>query len=203
MELLNLIKRVQSLAEIGLNHAEISYDMERYEELNELSFKMLEMVTDIPAEKLKVDMMEYNGYKTPKSDVRGVVLNDKNEILLIRENVDGKWAIPGGFADVSYSPKEIAVKEVEEEAGIHVEAGRLVAVYFNERHNPGDKWSIYKYFIHCKWISGEPKTGSETNAVGFFSLDNLPPLSELRNTEKQIREVVTKINTNDLNVYID
>lgn len=203
VELLNKIKRVQALAEIGLEFCEIDYDKERYEELNQIAFEMMAMVADKPASQLKVTVMEHNGYRTPKVDVRGVVLNDKGEVLLIRENVDGKWALPGGWADVAYSPKEVAVKEVWEEAGITTEAQRLVAVYFNERHNPPDLWSIYKMFIHCKWISGEPSTGSETSAVQFFPLHSLPPLSEVRVTEKQIQEVVRLIQTDNLNVYID
>ena len=105
VELLNKIKRVQALAEIGLEFCEIDYDKERYEELNQIAFEMMAMVADKPASQLKVTVMEHNGYRTPKVDVRGVVLNDKGEVLLIRENVDGKWALPGGWADVAYSPK--------------------------------------------------------------------------------------------------
>ena len=42
------IKRIQALAEIGLEYSEISYDIERYEELHEISLQLLEKITDIP-----------------------------------------------------------------------------------------------------------------------------------------------------------
>lgn len=202
-ELLNKIKRVQALAEIGLKYSDIHYDRERYEELNEIAFEMMAMVADKPASELKVKVMEHDGYRTPKVDVRGVVLNDKNEVLLIKENADGKWALPGGWADVVYSPKEVAVKETWEEAGVSTKAERLVAVYFNERHNPPDYWSIYKFFVHCIWVEGEPKAGDETSDAGYFSVDNLPELSGVRNTEAQIKEVVGLILTRSLYVPID
>lgn len=202
-ELLNKIKRVQALAEIGIKYTDIHYDRDRYEELNTIAFEMMEMVADKPAAELKVKVMEHNGYRTPKTDVRGVVLNNKNEVLLIREKADGMWALPGGWADTGYGPKEIAVKEVWEESGVTCKAERLVAIYLNEKHNPPDLWSIYKYFIHCTWQAGEPQAGDETHEAGFFSVDNLPQLSELRNTEKQIKEVVNLILTKNLYVPID
>ncbi len=203
VELLNKIKRIQSIAEAGLAFCEIHYDKDRYDEINEVAFEMMSMVVDKPIEDLKTKVMDRNGYPTPKVDVRAVVLDDKGRVLLIRENADGKWAFPGGWADVSYSPKEIAEKEAWEEACVKVSANRLVAVYFNERHNPPDLWSIYKMFIHCTWNGEKPIPGPEVSDARFFSLDELPELSGVRVTEKQIKEVVYKIQHNDLNVFID
>jgi hypothetical protein len=77
------IKRIQALAEIGLEYSEIPYDRERYEELREISLQMLEELTDVPIEKIVLVIEEKNGYKTPKVDVRAVVFNERNEILLI------------------------------------------------------------------------------------------------------------------------
>ncbi len=43
------------------------------------------------------------------------IFNEHDEILLVQERADGKWSLPGGWADIGYSPTEVAVKEVLEE----------------------------------------------------------------------------------------
>src|SRR5680860_949268 len=112
------IKRIQALAEIGLEFSEIPYDQERYQELQEISLQLLEKITDVPINKIIPVIQENNGYKTPKVDVRAVVFNEKGQILLVQEKVDNCWSMPGGWSDISYSPREVAEKECFEEAGL-------------------------------------------------------------------------------------
>ena len=114
------IKRIQALAEIGLEYCEIPYDIERYQELQEISLQLLEQLTDVPIEKIVPVIEERNGYKTPKVDVRAVVFKEKDQILLVQEKADQRWAMPGGWTDISYSPGEVAEKECMEEAGLKV-----------------------------------------------------------------------------------
>src|SRR5210317_1998113 len=91
------IKRIQALAEIGLEFSKIPYDQERYQELKDISLELLEKITQIPIEKIIPVIEEKNGYKTPKVDIRAAVFNEQNQILLIQEKVDEKWAMPGGW----------------------------------------------------------------------------------------------------------
>ena len=67
------------------------------------------------------------GYVTPKVAVAAVVGNDAGEILLTQRADSGIWLYPVGWADVGYSPSEVAVKEVYEETGIEVEPVSLIA----------------------------------------------------------------------------
>ena len=123
-EQLNLIKRFKSISEIGLVYAKDAYDQERYEELKQISFKLLSVIGNAPIEALKDFFVPEKDYPTPKVDVRALVLNERDEILMAKESVDSKWTIPGGWADIGSTPSEIAVKEVAEETGIQVEVVR-------------------------------------------------------------------------------
>jgi len=106
---------------------------------------------------------------------------------MIREKIDGKWSLPGGWADVGFTPAEIAVKETGEEAGIIVEAKRLIAVLDKKCYNhPPDIYYAYKIFIECNSISNTLNPGYEATDAGFFPLDRIPDLSTPRNTMKQI-----------------
>lgn len=182
------LKRIQSLAEIGLHYSESTFDIERYEELNEISLQLLEQLTDIPLKKIVPVIEEKNGYKTPKVDVRAVVFNEKNEILLIQEKTDKCWAIPGGWSDISYSPAEVAEKECLEEAGLNVKAKRLLAIMDKQKQNMPPAFEyVYKIFLLCEKLDNNISIGSETMDVGWFKENDLPNLSGPRNTVEQIK----------------
>jgi len=188
MDILNKIKQIQALSEIGIHYAHNGFDLERYREIGDLCFNVLSGIVDIPVDVLKVRMIESDGYKTPKVDVRAVVFNENHEILMVREKIDDCWSLPGGWADIGYTPSEVAVKESREEACADVEPVRLLGIMDKRCHNhPSDLYYIYKIFLECKfngWVEGDRL---ETTEVGFFASDNLPTLSAPRNTPEQIR----------------
>ena len=102
-EMLQLVKQVQALAENGLHFAENDFDLDRYQLLEEISLRMLSLVTGLPAKTIEVTTPERNGYRTPKVDVRAIIFNDKDEILMVKERVDSRWSLPGGWASVAGS----------------------------------------------------------------------------------------------------
>jgi ADP-ribose pyrophosphatase YjhB (NUDIX family) len=189
-EMLQLVKQVQALAENGLHFSENDFDLDRYQALEEISLRMLSLLTGLPDETIRVATPENNGYRTPKVDVRAVIFNDMDEILMVRERVDSCWSLPGGWCDVGYTPTETAEKEVEEEAGIKVKVTRLLAVFDKKCHDhPEDLFYAYKIFLECEAGNYEVKTGMETLDVGFFKQEELPELSTPRNTAGQIHKM--------------
>lgn len=186
-ELLNLVKRVQAIAESGLYYTESDWDTDRYKDLEKIALEMMSTITDQPFEVVEVITQDRYGYKTPKIDVRAVIINEKDEILLVKERVDSRWSMPGGWCDIGFTPKEVAEKEASEEAGIRVKAGRLLALLDKKCHeHPEDLHYTYKIFIECTTNDYSVSTGMETLDVGFFKQDVLPELSTPRNTAQQI-----------------
>jgi ADP-ribose pyrophosphatase YjhB (NUDIX family) len=182
------IKRVQALAEIGLEFSQNTYDRERYEELQEITFQIMAQMTDVPIEKIVPVIQDKNGYKTPKVDVRAVVFNEQNQILLIQEKADNCWAMPGGWADIGYTAAEVAVKECFEEAGLKVEAIKLLAVLDKQKQNMPPAFEyVYKIFLLCKKLDDNVAVGVETIDVEWFNEHHLPELSTPRNTVEQIK----------------
>lgn len=182
------VKRIQSLAEIGLEFSNSSWDVERYEEIKKISLEMLEQMTDVPVNKIVPVIEDKNGYKTPKVDVRAVVFNEKSQILMVQEKMDHNWSMPGGWSDISYSPKEVAEKECMEEAGLEVKAKRLLGIMDKQKQNMPPAFEyVYKIFLLCEKIGNDISTGSETMNVGWFEENNLPQLSEPRNTKSIVK----------------
>ena len=124
---LEVAKKIQAIAQSGLEYGYDKYDLDRYQQLREISVEIMHGLTDEPVEKITNLFASEKGYQTPKVDIRGVVFRD-NKLLVVKEGIDGKWTIPGGWADVCFSPFEIAEKEVWEEAGLKVKSKRLLAV---------------------------------------------------------------------------
>lgn len=182
-------KQIQAISQAGLAYSKDMYDLERFEMLRKLSVDILARYTEVETEKIKSLFAGESGYATPKVDVRGAVFQD-DRILLVKERIDGAWALPGGWADIGLSPKEVVVKEVKEEAGLTVVPVRLLAVLDKKFHeHPPEAFHIYKMFILCEIAGGQAQAGMETLEVGFFGRDELPPLSIGRNTPKQIERL--------------
>ena len=200
---IEVAKRLQAIAQAGITFTEGKYDLERYEELRDISVQIMSDFTDSDMNTVKALFASETGYQTPKVDVRGVVFRD-NKILMVRETVDNRWSLPGGWADVGYTPKEVAVKEVWEESGYQVEPVRLLAVLDKKIHpHPPDIYHVYKIFILCEITGGEKSTSIETSEVSFFPQDQLPELSEERNTASQINLMFEFLHDKHKEVVID
>ncbi len=176
---------LQSLAQSGLYYGKDVYDRERYARIREIAAEMVSRQSEIPLETVKTLFCSEFGYQTPKLDCRAAVFED-GKILMVREN-NGLWALPGGWVDAGLSVKENVIKEVREEAGLKVTADRVIAVQDREKHNrPVYAYKICKIFVLCTAIGGSFKENIETVESRYFALDELPPLSEDRNTAEQI-----------------
>lgn len=177
---LRIAQRVQALAQTGLGFGPAPYDAERYQELLQLGQRMQHHLTGVPLPVLEREAAAHTGYATPKIDIRAVVFRGTDAILMVREKADGnRWSLPGGWADVGYSPFEVAVKEVREETGLHVEATRLLALWDMRKHpHPPQSWAIYKAFVGCR-VHGGALLGEtpETTEARWVARAELPGLA--------------------------
>jgi ADP-ribose pyrophosphatase YjhB (NUDIX family) len=179
-DLLRWAESLAGIARTGLGFTKSLYEKERFEEV-------LKVAADIRAaalEEAESDALFEEwlasvgdgiaGYVTPKVAVGAVVANDGGEILLTQRSDSGVWLYPVGWADVGYSPAEVAVKEVYEETGIEVEPVSLIAVFDGLRLGFA-RVPLYSLVFHCRMVGGE-LTGHplETRAVGFYGWDTLP-----------------------------
>ncbi|MFC7392316.1 NUDIX hydrolase [Scopulibacillus cellulosilyticus] len=201
---LNWSKRMQAIAQAGLTYSKDPYDIERFQELRQISLEIMSEYTNLKNMK-KIEELFANetGYQTPKVDIRGVVYKN-SKLLFVKEKSDGGWSLPGGWADVGFTPSEIAVKEIHEESGYKTEPKRLLAVLDMSCHpHPPAPYHIYKIFIECSLIGGRAETGLETEKVSFFGRDELPALSVQRNTESQIKMLFDQLEEKKNNVIFD
>jgi ADP-ribose pyrophosphatase YjhB (NUDIX family) len=179
-DLLRWSETLSGIARTGLGFTQSLYEKERFEEVLHVAADMRvaafeEAEGDALFEEWLATIGEgVAGYVTPKVAVAAVVGNDRGEILLTQRADSGWWLYPVGWADVGYSPSEIAVKEVLEETGIECEPVSLIAVLDGLRLGFA-RVPMYSLVFHCRMIGGELKGHPlETSAVGFYARDALP-----------------------------
>jgi ADP-ribose pyrophosphatase YjhB (NUDIX family) len=183
-------QRLQAIAQNGLTFARDAYDLERYQAIRRIAAEMLAAGSGLPSAAVLGILEQETNYATPKVDVRGVVFRE-DKLLLVRERSDGKWTLPGGWADVCASPAENVVREIHEESGFLTRATKMLAVFDRSKHphEPPFAFHVYKIYLLCTIIGGQEAVSLETDSVGFFGETEIPELSVDRVTAGQIRRM--------------
>ncbi len=178
-------KELQFIAQAGLTYTKDPFDKERFERVREIAAEIISLQGKLPLAQVKDLFCNETGFQTPKLDTRAAIFkNDK--ILLVEEN-DGTWSLPGGWVDVMETVKSNTVKEVKEEAGLDVEAVRVIALHDRNLHNqPPYAYNVCKVFVLCEVKGGCFHPNIETVGSGYFGLNELPPLSVDKNSYQQI-----------------
>jgi len=114
-----------------------------------------------------------------------VVLNDQNEILLIRGPKRG-WEMPGGQVEEGESLKDAAIRETKEESGIDIEIIKFCGIFQNVTG------SIVNTLFLGKVVGGEPKTSPESLDVGFFPVPVALEMVRYKNFKQRIEYVLNE-----------
>ena len=179
-------KELQFIAQAGLTYTKDPFDKERFERIRELSAEMMSLQSGLPLEQVKGLFCNETGFQTPKLDTRAAIFKD-NKILLVKEK-NGTWSLPGGWVDVMQTIRSNTIKEVKEEAGLDVEAIRIIALHDRNLHNPPPyAYNVCKVFVLCKAKGGTFQANTETTESRYFSPNELPLLAEEKNPAEQIK----------------
>lgn len=185
-EWLSLAMELQFIAQAGITYSKDAFDLERFERIREISAEILNLKTNKSLKYITDVFCNETGFQTPKLDSRAVIFQN-NKILLVKEK-NNKWSLPGGWVDINQSIKSNTIKEVKEEAGLDIIPTKLIALHDRNKHNiPLYAYGICKVFVLCEILGGNFQNNIETTESDFFSLENLPDLSEDRTTEAQIK----------------
>lgn len=179
-DLLRWAESLAGIAKTGLGFTDSLYERERFEEVLAVAADIrVAAGTDFDADHYVTEWLKgvrdgVPGYQTPKVAIGAVVGNERGEILLVQRADSGVWLYPTGWADIGYSPAEVAVKEVKEETGIDCEVERLLMVLDGLRLG-FTTVPLYSIVFLCRATGGELAAHPlETEDVGFFAEDDLP-----------------------------
>ena len=182
-------REIQALAQTGLTFSTTGYEVKRYHRLARIAAEITAVHADLDREAVYRGFLEQPGYATPKIDVRGAVVRE-GKILMVQERMDGRWCMPGGWADVGDRPSDMVAREVLEESGFRVKAEKVIGVFdANREGRPLSFFHAYKIVFLCRILGGKSRPSDETLDARFFSFNDLPELSSPRTTVRHLQEV--------------
>lgn len=110
----------------------------------------------------------------------GIVINDNDEILLVKNNRAG-WVFPGGQVEVGENVIDAVKREVMEETGVEIDVGEVFCISSNTCKYPGYNGvkevptKLMLDFI-CRAKSGTPRPSDENSESAFVPRDKAPQM---------------------------
>ncbi|TBX42461.1 NUDIX hydrolase N-terminal domain-containing protein [Lactiplantibacillus paraplantarum] len=188
--LLTSQRAMLALIQSGLAYTTDPFDQDRYQKLQTLLIQQMATTSNLSVATLTTMLTQDTGYVTPKLDVRGLIRHG-NQLLLVQDIKTKLWALPGGFADVGYTPTENVAREVWEETGRHVNVQGLLTIFDTAlRVDIPQPFQYYKLVFACEITDGHFEPNIEVAQTAYFTLDNLPPLSKNRTTKEQLHQLM-------------
>jgi 8-oxo-dGTP pyrophosphatase MutT (NUDIX family) len=112
--------------------------------------------------------------------VTAVVIRDQH-VLLVKRADNQAWTAVTGIVEPGENPADCAVREVQEEAGIHAIAKRLAWVHVTRSivHANGDRAQYLDHVFRMDWVAGEPfPADDESLDARWFDISTMPQMSD-------------------------
>jgi ADP-ribose pyrophosphatase YjhB (NUDIX family) len=207
-DLLRWAESLAGIAQTGLAFSEVQFERDRYQEIINVAADIKARASTSPAEAARFSeewmtsvRTGLAGYATPKVAIGAVVGNDDGELLMIQRADSGIWLYVTGWADIGYSPSEVAEKEVLEETGIVCEAIRPLGIFDGLRLG-FTTIPLYSIVFQCRATGGSLKPDpSEVTDLGWFTPDNLP--SPIASSERWLDLAFQAVRNEPVDVYFD
>jgi ADP-ribose pyrophosphatase YjhB (NUDIX family) len=168
MDQITFLERIRGLAQLGLTYATDPYDKARYHELLALAAAGYEPFTGVPSAEIIDRFAREVGYITPKVGVDGAVFSpDGTELLVIRRADNGRWALPGGWADLGQTAAESVARELREETLLEVTVGDVINVDTVLAGTTDGPHTAVHVTYHCTVTAGRPCPTPEAVEVAF------------------------------------
>lgn len=124
-------------------------------------------------ERLRCEACGWTYYPQLKVSTAAVIEKEDCILLARRANAPwlGYWYLPAGYVEADENPEDAVSREVREETGLIVLPSQLIGLYFFD-DDPRGHGLLLVY--RCQVVGGQVTTSDETDAVRYFSTEDLP-----------------------------
>lgn len=124
-------------------------------------------------------------------------IRNRNKILLVKKWGSKIWGLPAGAVESNETAEKAIKREMQEELNTEIKINRLRGIYtspsFDYSYPNGDMVHPFILFFDCKFINKlNFRPNNEVEEIGFFSLNNLPPM--LKCCEMKAKDAFVKTN---------
>lgn len=118
----------------------------------------------------------YVQFLSPVAGVAAVIRDGEGRVLLARNARTQDWHLPSGYVEWHEDVRDAVRRELEEELGLQVDVGRIVAVHTNI--DSPDRCTVGIWF--AAEVTGgqlDIRQPHEVDAAEYFALDNVPQMA--------------------------
>ncbi len=162
-----------AMARTGLEFAVNDYDRDRYTRVMAVADGLATLSIDsefTPERPYLPDL----GIASPKVGCSVAAFDAEGRVVLIKRADNGRWALPGGYAEVGTPPSENALRELHEETGLSAELESLVGVYDNKQFGSVAAYQFYICCFRARITGGRATRSVETLEVVLADPEDLP-----------------------------
>lgn len=132
--------------------------------------------------------------------VNVIVVNDSNEILLIRRTDNDNWAVPGGAIDLGESVAQAAIRETCEETGIDCAITGIVGIYSDPKHvihytSNDEVRQEFSILLTGRPVGGKPTPSDESREVHWIAPGDIERRRMDRSMRLRIAHYLERRNT--------
>ena len=111
----------------------------------------------------------------------GAIVFQQNRVLLVKRNKApnaGQWAIPGGRVELGETLQQAAEREILEETGITIKAGKPVYTFDVIQRDAHNNCQLHYVVIDLEadYLDGEPVAGDDAAEARWVSANELSSL---------------------------
>jgi len=120
---------------------------------------------------------EYTHYVNPFPTTSVIIVNDNNEIMLVKRKFPPKkgfWDLPGGFIDIKESGEECSIREIKEELGINLKNLAYIGSYPDKYFFQSLNWDTFTLWYVAKMSKEKIKVSDDISGYKFFKPKNIP-----------------------------
>ncbi len=112
--------------------------------------------------------------------VFGLDAQQELKVMLIQRNIppfQGQWAIPGGFVRIDETLEVAALRELQEETGIHDVYLEQLYTFGDLGRDPRDRTVTVAYYALINLVEQEIQAATDACEAEWFALSNIPELA--------------------------
>jgi ADP-ribose pyrophosphatase YjhB (NUDIX family) len=162
-----------AMARTGIEFATNDYDRDRYKRMMSIAEGIAGMTIDATFTPERPYLADVH-IASPKVGCSVAAFDDAGRVVLIKRADNGRWALPGGYAEVGSPPSTNALREMHEETGFHAEIERLVGVYDNKTFSSASPYQFYICCFRARITGGDATPSVETPEVVLADPGEIP-----------------------------
>ena len=175
-EVLEISSEIAEVGSVGIGALEHPYTLEIYERFVSTGARLAEAAKTWSTDETIVLTEDNIGLEGLRLGAFAAAFRD-GDILLIRRDDTGRWALPAGMVEVGESWADAAVREMEEETSVPGQVKELLALFdMRVLRDPNNPLAMACFLVEPD-PAVEPKEMPETLGSGYFPMDDLPDMS--------------------------